>query len=123
MESRNVQILFPVNVPEAFDYAVPAHLSVKVGDFVIAPIGKQMKIGVVWGVATPSDRTLKEIVDIKHTRALPAKMIDFVNWAADYNVVSKGLVLRMVIRSYKALEPSAEVTLYRPRRDLKGRAA
>ena len=121
MESRNVQILFPVNVPEAFDYAVPAGLSVKVGDFVIAPIGKQMKIGVVWGTAQPSDRTLKDIIDIKHTRPLPAKMIDFVNWTADYNVVSKGLVLRMVIRSYKALEPSAEVTLYSPKHDFNGK--
>ena len=121
MESRNVQILFPVNVPEAFDYAVPPHLSVKVGDFVMAPIGKQIKIGVVWGQAAPSDRKLKDIIDIKHTRALPAKMIDFVNWTADYNVVSKGLVLRMVIRSYKAMEPSAQVTLYRPKEGFGGK--
>ena len=121
MESRNVQILFPVNVPEPFDYAVPPHLKVSVGDFVVAPIGKQMKIGVVWGEAGPSERTLKEIVDRKATRALPAKMIDFVNWVSRYNVVSAGLVLRMVIRSYKALEPSAEVTLYRPKAGFAGK--
>ena len=114
MESRNVQILFPVNVPEAFDYALPPGMYVEVGQFVIAPIGKQMKIGVVWGEAAASERALKEVIEIKRTRALPAKMIDFVNWTAKYNCVSAGLVLRMVLRSYKALEPSAEVTLYRP---------
>lgn len=114
MESRNVQILFPVNVPEAFDYALPPGMQVELGQFVIAPIGKQMKIGVVWGEAAASERKLKEVAEIKAARPLPAKMIEFVNWTARYNCVSPGLVLRMVVGSYKALDPSATVTLYQP---------
>ncbi len=114
MESRNVQILFPVNVPEPFDYALPPGMDVEPGQFVFAPIGKQMKLGVVWGAADPSERVLKEIAEVKAVRPLPEKMIEFVNWTAAYNCVSPGLVLRMVVRSYKALEPSAQVTLYRP---------
>jgi len=47
---QNAQILFPVNVPGAFDYAVPQGMDVAVGDFVYAPIGKQMKLGVVVGL-------------------------------------------------------------------------
>jgi len=114
MESRNVQILFPVNVPTSFDYAVPPEMDVEPGQFVFAPIGKQMKLGVVWGHAGPSERPLKEIAEVKAVRPLPKKMIEFVNWTAKYNCVSPGLVLRMVVRSYKALDPSAVVTLYRP---------
>jgi len=33
MPAQIAQILFPVNVPEAFDYAVPSGLSVGLGDF------------------------------------------------------------------------------------------
>ena len=113
--NQTAQILFPVNVPAAFDYAVPEGLDIARGDFVFAPIGKQMKLGVVWS-RNPADgeRKLKSIVDRKATRALPPEMLDFVDWTARYNGASVGNVLRMVIRNYKALDPSAIVTLYRP---------
>lgn len=113
--NQTAQILFPVNVPTAFDYAVPVGLPVSRGDFVYAPIGKQMKLGVVWSVgAAQTDKKLKEIVDVKATRPLSPDMLDFVDWTARYNGASKGNVLRMVIRNYKALDPSAIVTLYEP---------
>jgi len=112
---QTAQILFPVNVPTAFDYAVPGTLRVSKGDFVYAPIGKQMKLGVVWSVEpSQTDKTLKEIVDIKVTRPLTEDLVDFVNWTARYTGAPVGNVLRMVIRNYKALDPSAIVTLYKP---------
>ena len=113
--NQTAQILFPVNVPTAFDYAVPVGMTVARGDFVFAPIGKQMKLGVVWSLGeAQTDKTLKEIVDVKATRPLPADMLDFVAWTAQYNGAAIGNVLRMVIRNYKALDPSQIVTHYRP---------
>ena len=113
--NQTAQILFPVNIPTAFDYAVPEELSLSRGDFVFAPIGKQMKLGVVWSLGeAEAGRELKSIVDRKSTRALPPELLDFVDWTARYNGASPGNVLRMVIRNYKALDPSAVVTLYRP---------
>ena len=113
--NQTAQILFPVNVPTAFDYAVPEGLNLSRGDFVFAPIGKQMKMGVVWSLGdAESGRDLKQIVDRKATRPLPQDMLDFVDWTARYNGSSPGNVLRMVIRNYKALDPSAIVTLYSP---------
>ena len=113
--NQTAQILFPVNVPTAFDYAVPEGLDITRGDFVFAPIGKQMKLGVVWSLGeAETGRELKSIVDRKATRALPPDMLDFVDWTARYNGASPGNVLRMVIRNYKALDPSAVVTLYHP---------
>ena len=107
-----------MNVPTAFDYAVPEGLNIARGDFVFAPIGKQMKLGVVWSIgAAEAGRELKSIVDRKATRGLPPDMLDFVNWTAKYNDASAGNVLRMVIRNYKALDPSEVVTLYRPSGD------
>ena len=117
--NQTAQILFPVNVPTAFDYAVPEDLPISRGDFVFAPIGKQMKLGVVWSFGeAEAGRELKSIVDRKAARGLPPEMLDFVDWTARYNGASLGNVLRMVIRNYKALDPSAIVTLYSPSGEL-----
>ena len=90
--NQTAQILFPVNVPTAFDYAVPDGLVLQRGDFVYAPIGKQMKMGVVWSLkAAPtsdqSGRTLKAVVDRKATRPLPPDMLDFVDWTARLSLI------------------------------------
>ena len=115
MPARNAQILFPVNVPGAFDYAIPPGLDVNIGEYVFAPIGQQMKLGVVWDIVEDDgSRTLKDIAQVKAATPLSRAMISFVNWTATYNCVSPGLVLRMVVRSYKALDPSPLVTQYRP---------
>lgn len=115
MSRQNAQILFPVNVPGAFDYAVPEGMRVDRGDIVFAPIGKQMKLGVVMSLgAADESRELKEIAEVKATRPLPAPMLEFINWVARYNVASPGQVLRMVLRSWKALDPSPIATLYEP---------
>jgi primosomal protein N' (replication factor Y) len=113
---RNAQILFPVNVPGAFDYAVPEGMQVARGEFVFAPIGKQMKLGVVMGVdaAEDDERALKPIAEIKPTPPLPDATLNFIDWVARYNVASPGQVLRMVLRSWKALDPSPIATFYEP---------
>ncbi len=114
MASENVQVLFPVNVPVAFDYACPPQMRVQLGEFVFAPIGKQVKLGVVTGfVENDNTRSLKEIISVKATRALSLDMLQFIDWTARYNCVSAGLVLRMVMSSYKALDPSPMVTQFR----------
>ncbi|WP_409432107.1 primosomal protein N' [Litorimonas sp. RW-G-Af-16] len=119
--TQNAQILFPVNVSEPFDYAVPDGMDVARGDFVFAPIGKQVKLGVVWSVGQAATltqkgepRVLKDIVDVKATRPLSPDLIDFLAWTASYNGAPVGNVLRMVMRNYKALDPSPIVTLYEP---------
>jgi len=98
---------------------VPPGLVLSRGDIIFAPIGKQVKLGVVWNVVEPvgdskAQRNLKEIISVKPCPALPKVMLDFVDWTARYNCVSPGLVLRMVLRSYKALDPSPLVTQFRP---------
>lgn len=113
-----VTVLFPVGVPEPFDYwladDLPGANQLTVGCFVYAPLGKQVKLGVVWSEKSGTDKgNLKEIAQIKTTRALSPAMLKFVDFTARYNCCPQGLVLRMVIRSYKALDPSPLVTKYR----------
>ena len=112
---KNVQVLFPVNVPGAFDYRLPPEMLAPRGCFVFAPIGKQMKLGVVWNFTEDDGlRSLKELAGVKATQPLSEKMLSFIDWTARYNCVSPGLVLRMVMRSYKALDPSPVITQFSP---------
>ena len=115
MATQNAQILFPVNVPGAFDYAIPHGMKIARGDFVFASIGQQMKLGVVTDIV-PDDgsRKLKDVAQVKATQPLSIEMLKFIDWTARYNCVSPGLVLRMVVRSYKVLDPSPLVTQFSP---------
>ncbi len=115
MPAQNAQVLFPVNVDGPFDYEVPYGMEIVPGDFVFAPIGQQMKLGVVWGLQPAEDgRSLKPLAQKKSCPSLPPIMLKFVDWTARYNCASPGMVLRMVMSSYKALEPSPVVTHFRP---------
>jgi primosomal protein N' (replication factor Y) len=116
MSKPIAQILFPVSVPEPFDYLVPAGLELRRGDFVYAPIGKQVKLGVVWGfIDADPGRKLKEVVERKPCRPLSVEMLKFIDFTAKYNCAPQGLVLRMVLRSYKALDPSPMVNRFAPK--------
>ncbi|RZV42576.1 MAG: primosomal protein N', partial [Acidimicrobiales bacterium] len=118
MPKSVARVLFPVSVPEPFDYLAPAGTPVRIGDFVYAPIGKQVKLGVVWGFGeTDPDRDLKSIAERKSCRPLSPEMLKFVDFTAKYNCAPLGMVLRMVIRSYKALDPSPMVDFYTPKGD------
>ncbi len=121
--TRVISVLFPVGVPEAFDYLLPDDVARNgddaagpyVGQFVYAPLGKQVKLGVIWSVGgNAGERNLKSVLEIKKCPALSFSLVAFVNFTARYNCTSPGMVLRMVIRSYKALDPSPVVTKYMP---------
>ncbi|OLF75286.1 primosomal protein N' [Maricaulis sp. W15] len=109
-----VSILFPLPLPEAFDYLVPADVVLHPGDHVCAPLGKRTARGVVWKV-TPGtgDRKLKVIDAPAGGPPLPEGTRRFVDWLARYLVQSPGIVLRSVLRSSDALRPSPTETVFR----------
>ena len=107
------RILFPLPLPEPFDYAVPEGLSVAPGSYVRAPLGKFARTGVVWDVVEADpERTLKEIEAVFPTPPMPAEMRQFVTFCARYNVAGPGQVLGMALRSRGALSPSPTQTVY-----------
>lgn len=115
MSALIAKVLFPVNIAEPFDYSVPPGMAPKRGDIVFAPLGSQMKLGVIWDIGQGEQRQgLKDVAQIKATLPLPVETLKFVDWTANYSVASKGMVLRMVLRSIKALDPSLEAVFYHP---------
>jgi primosomal protein N' (replication factor Y) len=107
------RILFPLPLPEPFDYAIPDGLTVEPGSYVRAPLGKYARTGVVWEVLeSEPERTLKEIEAVFPTPPMPAAMRKFISFCARYTVSGPGQVLSMALRSRGGLSPSPTQTVY-----------
>jgi primosomal protein N' (replication factor Y) len=109
------RILFPLPLPEPFDYAVPPGLDVQAGSYVSAPLGKHERLGVVLELLPDSageGRTLKEVAAVYPTPPMSSAMRDFILWAARYTVSHPGHVLGMALRSRGGLSPSPTETVY-----------
>ncbi|CAI8421057.1 MAG: Primosomal protein N' [Hyphomonas sp. TMED17] len=107
------RILFPLPLPEPFDYIVPDHLSVETGSYVIAPLGTQKRIGVVVDCQDlQPDRKLKALLEVLPTPPMGRSMRQFIDFCARYTVSPPGLVLSMALRSSQGLLPSPMRTVY-----------
>jgi primosomal protein N' (replication factor Y) (superfamily II helicase) len=101
-----VSILLPLPLPEAFDYAVPEGMKLGLGDIVEVPLGKQVRIGVVWAVKPDSlGDNLKPVSSRFDTPPLSQPLREFVDFAARYLVTPPGQVLAMIIRNPEAFGP------------------
>lgn len=107
------RILFPLPLPEPFDYRIPDGMTVEPGSYVRAPLGKFARTGVVWDV-TESDpeRKLKDIEAVFPTPPMSESMRRFIEFCARYNVAGPGQVLGMALRSRGGLSPSPTQTVY-----------
>jgi len=102
--SRIAQVLLPMPLPEAFDYAEPDGMKLEVGDHVVVPLGPRQIPGVVTGLreAAGGNRPLKPVLGrLDHAR-LPPNALKFIEWAARYSVDSPGWPLAMTLRGTRA---------------------
>lgn len=107
-------VLFPLPLPEAFDYAVPEGMTVQPGDHVMAPLGARSARGIVWSLAhDDGTRKLKPLDRLIGGAPLAPGNLSFVDWAARYLVQLPGNVLRAILRGEDALRPSPVETVYR----------
>jgi len=97
----------PVLVPKIFNfpftYDSGSLKKLIPGDLVVVPFGKNQEIGVVWDKIQPTLKEFKikkiekKIVDFK----INSDLINFINWFSAYNLVSKGMVLKMCLGDKK----------------------
>ncbi|MEO0467061.1 MAG: primosomal protein N' [Pseudomonadota bacterium] len=112
---KAARILFPIALPEPFDYALSEGVAVQAGAYVKAPLGKTERTGVVWDVVEADpERELKPITLVYPATPMPSDMRDFIDFAAKYTVSAPGSVLAMALRARGALNPSATETVYLP---------
>ena len=100
---------FPVLLPNIFDYpfTYESDLNLTTGDFVEVPFGKSKIFGIVWGEFEKKNNkkfTIKKIVKKLDIPKLNRGFIDFISWFAKYNLVPKGMVLKLLFLSGKPVE-------------------
>ena len=82
-------------------------LKLKIGDFVEVPFGKSKIIGVVWdNFEKNSNKSfkIKKIIRKLQIPNLKKKTLEFLNWFSEYNLVPKGMALKLVLLSGKPIE-------------------
>ncbi|MEM9810216.1 MAG: primosomal protein N' [Pseudomonadota bacterium] len=113
---RRAKVLLPMPVGDGYDYQVPQGLEIQPGDFVVVPLGPRQVTGVVW--PSPSDLSvpdakLKPMIKRHAAPPLSPQVMDFVDWCARYYMVSRGAILRMVLRGEQGLQDVRSKTGFR----------
>ena len=99
----------PILLPNIFDhpFTYESNLLLKVGDYVIVPFGKSKITGVVWDeFEKTNNKNFKVKRVLKKLNVLPLKKttIKFLNWFCEYNIIPKGMALKLVLISNNAIE-------------------
>jgi primosomal protein N' (replication factor Y) len=116
-----VSVLLPLPLGRAYTYAVSADLSakhpLKIGDFVMVPLGAREVIGVIWDgqVENVPLSKIKHILAKLDTPGMPESTRRFAEWVANYNMASLGSVLKMLMSVPDALKsPKPEIAYSLP---------
>ena len=100
---------YPILLPNIFNhpFTYESEINLKVGEFVLVPFGKSKITGVVWDEFEKNDNKKFKIKSIqKKLDVTPLKKdtINFLNWFSDYNLVPRGMALKLHLLSNEAIE-------------------
>ena len=101
----------PVLIPRIFDhphtYLSGKYEKLKIGSVVSVPFGKEKEIGVVWDKQEETNRKfkIKNIIEINKF-SFSKNLVEFINWFSLYNIVPKGMVLKMFLGDKSFLKKS-----------------
>ena len=98
----------PILIPNIFNYpfTYETDLNLNIGDYVIVPFGKSSLTGIVWDHFENNNNKnflLKKIVSKLDINPLSKKTINFLNWFSDYNLIPKGMSLKLHLLSGEAI--------------------
>ena len=109
----------PILLPKIFNhpFTYETNLKLRLGDYVEVPFGKTKTVGVVWDeFEKNSEKKFKTKKIIKKLKIpnLTNKMVNFINWFAEYNVIPKGMALKLSLLNNSNLEefPKNELQNY-----------
>ena len=100
---------YPILLPNIFNHAFTyeSELNIRVGDFVVVPFGKTELTGVVWNEFEKKNLKsfkIKKIIKKLNTSPIKKNTIKFLNWFSEYNLVPKGMALKLILLSGKTVE-------------------
>ena len=99
----------PVLIPNIFDhpFTYESEINVNKGDYITVPFGKSKKVGVVWDNFEKQSKKnfkLKKIIKKLQIVPLNSCTISFLNWFSEYNLIPKGMALKLHLLSGDAIE-------------------
>jgi len=99
----------PILLPNIFNhpFTYESDIDLKVGDYVVVPFGKSKITGIVWDeFEKKNNRNFKIKSVLKKLDVTPLKKttIKFLNWFSEYNIIPKGMALKLVLLSSNAVE-------------------
>ena len=106
---------FPILLPNIFNhpFTYESDIKLKIGDFVKVPFGKTKVTGVVWNeFEKKNDKKFKVKNVIKKLDISPLKIttIKLLNWFSEYNLIPKGMAIKLVLLGSNAVEKFKEST-------------
>jgi primosomal protein N' (replication factor Y) len=99
----------PILLPNIFNhpFTYESELNLKIGDYVIVPFGKSELTGVVWNEfekKTNKNFAIKKVLRKLDIPFLKKNTIKFLNWFSEYNMIPKGMALKLLLLSSNAVE-------------------
>tara|TARA_B100001057_G_scaffold458346_1_gene507498 strand:+ start:4446 stop:6401 length:1956 start_codon:yes stop_codon:yes gene_type:complete len=104
---------YPILLPNIFNYpfTYDSDLKLRIGDFVLVPFGKSKIIGVVWDEFEKNDKKkfkIKKIFKKLEISSLKKDTIQFLNWFSKYNLIPKGMALKLSMLNCSTIEKLTE---------------
>ena len=99
----------PILLPNIFNYpfTYESNIKLKIGDYVLVPFGKSKITGVVWDEFendTKKNFLVKKVIEKIEICPLKKSTIRFLNWFAEYNMVPKGMALKLLLLKNNAVK-------------------
>ena len=100
----------PILVPNIFDYPFTyesGEFNLKLGDYVKIPFGKSELTGVFWNQFEKEKNKkfiIKNVISKLNIPSLNKNTIDFFNWFSKYNLIPKGMALKLSLLSGESIE-------------------
>jgi len=99
----------PILLPNIFNhpFTYESDQALETGDYVLVPFGKSKIIGVVWDDFEKKNNKnfkIKKIIKKLEVPRLKKSTIKFLNWFSEYNIIPKGMALKLMLLSGNAIE-------------------
>ena len=100
----------PILIPNIFNHPFTyesGNIDLKIGDFVLIPFGKSKLTGVVWDEFEKENKkkfVLKKIISKLNVSSLNKETISFLNWFSKYNLIPRGMALKLLLLGGEAIE-------------------
>ena len=100
----------PILIPNIFDHAFTydsGDIELNIGDFVLVPFGKSKITGLVWNEFEKKNNKkflIKKVISKLNISPLKKETINFLNWFSEYNLIPRGMALKLILLSGEAIE-------------------